>query len=137
MPNGHVVRGQPEAALCDFLSNQNLAHAHWAISFDVPVTAKQWRLFIPSILLTDLKCDDRAVIIEPVTSVQIGGGVRQLQSFRKRHMREYYVIVVTRRALHRRIPEDACDAIFHLEDFAGLGAHLRSHGKSEAPGQAA
>jgi hypothetical protein len=132
MPNGHVVRSQSEAALCDFLSEMTVAHMHWAVSFDVPVSAIQWRLFIPSILLTDLKCDDRVVIIEPVNSVQIGGGVRQLQSFRKRYAREYYVIVVTRRVLHRRIPESAYDALFHVEDFADLGAHLQTQGRSPA-----
>lgn len=137
MPNGHIVRSQSEAALCEYLDELNVAHSHWSTSFEVPVSPKEWRLYVPSVLLTDLKCDDRIVVVEPVNSVQIGGGVRQLQSFRKRYAREYYVIVVTRRVLHRRIPDDAYDAIFHVEDFAGLGLHLRTHGKSTSAGPAA
>ncbi|HLB49565.1 MAG TPA: hypothetical protein VJL59_21335 [Anaerolineales bacterium] len=132
MSNGHIVRSQSEASLCEYLNARNVVHVHWALNFELPTSPKEWRLFVPSIVLTELKCDDRTVIIEPVNSIQIGGGVRRLQSFRKRHSREYYVIVVTRRVFHRRIPEDAYDAIFHVEDFSGLGELLHQQGKPSA-----
>lgn len=130
MPNGHIVRSQPEASLCDYLSARSAAHEHWALNFELPTTSREWRLFTPSILLTGLQVDDRAVIIEPISSIQIGGGVRRLQSFRKKHSREYFVAVVTRRAFHRRVPKDAYDAIFPVEDFSDLGEFLRTQGKS-------
>ncbi len=132
MPNGHIVRSQSEASLCDYLNTLSVAHEHWALNFELPTSPKEWRLFTPSILLTELQCDDRTVIIEPVSSIQIGGGVRRLQSFRKRHSREYFVIVVTRRAFHRRIPQDAYDAIFDVEDFSDLGEFLHQQGKPSA-----
>ena len=133
LPNGHIVRSQSEAALCEYLGSLNVAHDHWALNFDLHATPVEWRLFTPSITLSDLKCDDRIVIVELINSIQIGGGMRRLQSFRKRFSREYFVIVVTRRVLHHRIPEDAYDAIFHLEDFDGLGEYLREHGKPDTP----
>ncbi len=124
LPNGHIVRSQSEAALCDYLGTVAVVHQHWALNFELPTGPTQWRLFTPSVLLTGLKCDDRSMIVEIVNSIQAGGGVRRLQSFRKRFIREYFVVVVTRRALHRRIPEDAYDALFHVEDFDGLGEFL-------------
>ena len=129
MSNGHIVRSQSEASLCEYLNARNVAHEHWALNFELPTSPKEWRLFVPRIVLTELKCDDRTVIIEPVNSIQIGGGVRRLQSFRKKHSREYFVIVVTRRVFHRRIPQDAYDAIFDIEDFSGLGEFLQQRGK--------
>jgi len=132
LPNGHIVRSQTEAALCEYLDARAVAHQHWALNFELPTRPAQWQLFTPSILLTETTLDDRAVVIEPVVSLQVGGGLRRLQSFRKRHGREYFVIVVTRRALHRRIPEDARDAIIHIEDFEGLG-ELLSAGESGSP----
>lgn len=124
MPNGHIVRSQTESSLCEYLDNIPVLHEHWALSFDLPASPTEWRLFVPSILLTDLKCDDRATIIEPVNSLQIGGGVRRLQSFRKRFGREFFVIAIARRAWHRRIPVDAYDELFDIEDFEGLGNFL-------------
>src|SRR5262245_56374856 len=109
LPNGHTVRSPSESALCDYLSTLNIAHQHWALNVELPTSVKQWRLFTPSVLLTTHKCDDRSVIIEPINSIQVGGGLRRLQSFRKRFSREYFVIVVTRRAFQHRIPTDAYD----------------------------
>src|SRR3989304_10196482 len=95
MSNGHIVRSQSEASLCEYLNARNVAHEHWALNFELPTSPKEWRLFVPSIPLTELKLDDRAVIVEPVSSIQIGGGVRRLQSFRKKHSRGYFVILLT------------------------------------------
>ena len=129
MPNGHTVRSQSEAALCEYLDQPKFAHDHSSLNFELPIGVTEWQVLTPSIVLTKLKCDDRIVVVEPIDSVQIGGGVRRLQSFRKRHGREYYVIVVTRRALHRRIPADAYDSIFDIEALSELGDFLREQGK--------
>ena len=125
-PNGHIVRSQLEASLCDFLAGEAAPHTHWSLNFNVPLTPKQWLLYIPSIVLDEtLKKDGRAILVEPVNSVQPGGGVRRLQSFRSLHAHEYFVGVVARRALHRRISKDAYDVIFPEEDFELLGDFLR------------
>ncbi len=133
MPNGHIVRSQSEAALCEHLNQQKFAHDHWPLNFELPIGATEWHIFTPSIVLTGLKCDDRIVIVEPIDSIQIGGGVRRLQSFHKRHGREYYTIIVTRRALHHRVPSDAYDSIFDIEALSELGDFLREQGKPGLP----
>lgn len=127
-PNGHVVRSNMEAALCDYLVETNLAHTHWTGVFDLPLGTEALRLYIPCITLTDLKKDGATIVIEPIDSIYPGSGVRRLQALRKVHGPDYYVIVVARRALHSRIPEDAYDAIFPLEDFAPLLTFLRGLG---------
>jgi hypothetical protein len=124
LPNGHIVHSQSESALCEFLEKLTVAHDHWALNFEVPISRSEWPLFTPSISLTELKRQGQTILIEPINSLQIGGGVRRLQSFRKRYGADYYVIVVTRRALHRRIPDGAYDSIFDIEDFAGLADFL-------------
>ena len=123
LPNSHIVRSNAEEALCQYLGG--IAHEHWALNFDVQIAPKHWLLFVPSIALTEIKKDDRAVLIEVVNSIQPGGGVRRLQGFRRSHSRDYFVVVAARRALHRRIAADAYDAIFPLEDFEPLGQFLR------------
>lgn len=126
LPNGHVVRSQSEAALCALLDSAGFAHDHWPLTFDVPVNPVEWHLFVPSILLRDLRLDGRAVLIEPVNSLQIGGGLRRLSAFRARYGGRYCVLVVSRRAFHHRLPTDAYDAIFDIEDLEDLAAFLRS-----------
>ncbi|MBI3242526.1 MAG: hypothetical protein HYZ49_09560 [Chloroflexi bacterium] len=126
LPNGHIVRSQLEAALCDFLVEAAAPHAHWPLNFNVLIAPKQWLLYIPSIVLNEaLKKDGRAILVEPVNSVQPGGGVRRLEGFRSQHAHQYFVVVVARRALQRRISKDAYDAIFPEEDFEPLGDFLR------------
>jgi hypothetical protein len=126
LANGHIVRSQLEASLCDFLSEAQVAHTHWPLNFNVPIAPKQWLLYIPSLMLDEShKKDNRLILIEPVNSVQPGGGVRRLQGFRSKYAHEYFVAVIARRALHRRISKDAYDAIFPEEDFEPLGEFLR------------
>lgn len=122
LPNGHIVRSHAEEALCHYLSD--IPHAHWALNFNVQIVPRHWLLFVPSIVLNDLKKDDRTVLIEPVNSIQPGGGVRRLQAFRRMHSRNYFVVVVARRVLHHRISEDTYDVIFSVEDFEPLGEFL-------------
>jgi len=124
LPNGHIVRSQSESAICEFLEKLGVAHDHWALNFEVPVSRTEWHLFTPSVVLTEFKRDRQTILLEPINSLQIGGGVRRLQSFRKRYGSDYYVIVLTRRALHRRIPDGTYDTIFNLEDFKGLAEFL-------------
>ncbi len=68
--------------------------------------------------------------MESVNSLQIGGGLRRLQAFRKQHGRDYYVLLVTRRALHHRLPQNVADTIFHVEDFEGLAEFLTDNLRS-------
>jgi hypothetical protein len=123
--NGHIVRSNMEAALCDYLSKANEPHVHRTLSFDVPIGNNRFSLYIPSILLTEAKKDGRAVVIEPVDSARPGGGVRRLQGFRQRHGGEYFVVVVARRTLRSRLPDTAYNLCFPLEDFQPLDEFLR------------
>lgn len=123
LPNGHIVRSGAEEALCHYLSD--IPHAHWALNFDVQIAPRHWLSFVPSLVLNEIKKDDRTVLIEPVDSVQPGGGVRRLQAFRRAQARDYFVIIIARRVLHHRVSEDAYDAIFPIEDFTSLGEFLR------------
>ena len=126
LPNGHIVRSQSEAALCGLLEQAGFAHDHGALSFDVPTSRTEQRQFSPSIRLTELKIEGRPLLLEPINSLQIGGGLRRLSAFRHGHADEYYVVVVTRRALHHRLPADAYDAVFDLEALEDLGAFLQN-----------
>jgi hypothetical protein len=126
LPNGHVVRSQSEAALCNLLDAADIGHDHWALGFDVPATATEWHLFVPSIRLTDLTLDGRTVLIEPVNSLQIGGGLRRLSAFRRRFGAGYCVLVITRRAFHRRLPSESYDALFDIEALEELTGFLRA-----------
>ena len=123
--NGHIVRSNMEAALCDYLSKANEPHVHRTLSFDVPIGNNRFMLYVPSILLTEAKKDGRTIVIEPVDSARPGGGVRRLQGFRQRHGGEYFVVVVARRALRPHLPDSAYNLCFPLEDFQMLDEFLR------------
>lgn len=126
LPNGHQVRSNMEAALCDFLVVNELAHEHWQGGFELEVGTGALRLYIPSVTLTGLRKDAAAIVIEPVDSAQPGSGVRRLQALRRERGRDYYVVIIARQPLHTQLPRDAYDAIFPLEDFEPLRLFLRS-----------
>ena len=125
LPNGHIVRSNMEAALCDYLSKAREPHVHRTLSFDVPIGNSRFSLYIPSIMLTESKKEGRTIVIEPVDSARPGGGVRRLQGFRKQYGDQYFVIVVGRRALRPHLPESAYNLFFPLEDFQPLDEFLR------------
>ena len=125
LPNGHIVRSNMEAALCDYLSKARQPHVHHTLSFDVPIGNNRFSLYIPSIVLTESRKDGRMIVIEPVDSARPGGGVRRLHGFRQQHGDQYFVVVVARRALQPRLPDTAYNVCFPLEDFQPLDDFLR------------
>jgi hypothetical protein len=128
-PNGHTVRSRMEASLCEHLSRARWNHIHGTpeiLSFDVTIAPRRHALYVPSIVLPDLKTEQRIIIIEPIDSVRPGGGLRRVAGFRRGHFTEYFVVLVARRILRSRIPEDAYDLLVPLEDFSPLDAFLRS-----------
>ena len=128
LPNGHVVRSHMEASLCDELVAAHAGHLHGtpeSFSFEVTIGPRRHSLFVPSIVLADMRSAGRHIIVEPIDSLQPGGGVRRLVGFRQGHLADYFVIVVARRVLHRRVPEAAYDLLVPLEDFHPLEEFLR------------
>jgi hypothetical protein len=125
LPNGHIVRSNAEAALCDFFGEMEIGHEHWKLVFDLPVGDDQHMLFIPALHLTGVRQGERTVLIQPLDSVARGSGVRRMQMLRRRHGREYCVVVVARRPLHAYIPPDAYDHVFPLEEFQPLLTFVR------------
>ena len=128
LPNGHVVRSHMEAALCEHLSKAATPHTHGApedLSFEVPIGPDRRATYIPSIVLTHSKKDNRTILIEPLDSPHPGGGARRFSGFRHEHGQEYFLVVVARRPLHHEIPADAYDLIIPLEDFEPLEKFLR------------
>ena len=123
-PNGHIVRSNTEAALCDYLTAAMEPHIHASLHFDVPIGLNQYLLYIPSIILTHSKKAGRTILIQPLDSINPGGGARRLQGFRQQHGADYFVIVLARRALHTRIPEDAYDLLLPLQDLKPLDLFL-------------
>ncbi len=127
LANGHIVRSHMEASLCNYLSGAVEPHIHGtpeALSFNVTIAPRRHALFVPSIILTQTKKDGRTILIEPIDSVQPGGGVRRLRGFRHGHYPDYLLIVVARRVLHHQIPDDAYDLLIPLEDFQPLEQFL-------------
>jgi hypothetical protein len=127
--NGHTVRSRMEASLCDHLSARNCPHIHpapEALSFEITIAPRRHALFVPSIVLTELRSEGRIILIEPIDSVRPGGGLRRLRGFRMAHFTDYFMAVVARRSLHVHIPEDAYDLLVPLDDFVPLDAFLES-----------
>lgn len=129
LPNGHVVRSHMEASLCDHLASMAEPHLHGTPethSFEVTIAPRRHALYVPSIVLSDSRQGQRIVLIEPIDSAQPGGGLRRLLGFRQAHFTDYFLVVVARRALHRRFPEGAYDLLLPLEDFLPLDDFLRA-----------
>jgi len=129
LPNGHIVRSQMEASLCSDLMIADVPHQHGTPethSFEVAIGPRRRSLYVPSIILTDVRSAGREIIIEPIDSAQPGGGVRRLTGFRQAHQTGYFVIVIARRALHHQLPESAYDLLIPLEDFRPLEDFLQS-----------
>src|ERR1700694_1106710 len=123
MPNGHIVRSHMEATLCDYLADMKELHVHGTPethSFEVTIAPRRHSLYVPSIILTEVRKEGRVIIVESIDSARPGGGVRPLQCFRTAHFADYFLIVVARRALHRHLPEPAYDLLVPLEDFQPL-----------------
>ncbi len=127
LPNGHVVRSQMEAALCEHLRAQAVAHEHGTLLFEVEIARDRRATFVPDIVLTTAQKDGRPVLLDTVASVRPGGGVRRLAAFLRQYGRQHFLIVVAKRVLLHHIPEEAYDALVPLEDFAQLDALLASN----------
>jgi len=113
-----------EAALCDYLTAALEPHVHNTLAFDVPIGDNRYALYVPSIVLTHSKKDERAILIEVIDSARPGGGIRRLCGFRTQQSAHYYLIVVARRSLHPSLPEEAYDQLFPLDDFKPLDEFL-------------
>ena len=127
-PNGHIVRSRMEASLCAHLSAAGYDHLHGTpevLSFNVTIAPRRHALYVPSIVLSDLKSEGRLIVVEPIDSVRPGGGVRRLHGFRQAHMHDYFVALVARRTLHSHIPESAYDMLVPLDNFTPLDEFLR------------
>ena len=127
LPNGHRVRSHMEASLCGDLTAAEVAHRHGTPetqSFEVTVAPRRHALYIPRILLTEVRAAGRQIIVEPIDSVSPGGGARRLVGFRQAHLVDYFVIVVARRVLHHQLPAAAYDLLIPLEDFRPLDDFL-------------
>lgn len=127
-PNGHVVRSHMEASLCDHLTGLTAPHLHGTPethSFEVTIAPRRHALYVPSIVLTEARKDQRVVLIEPIDSPRPGGGLRRLVGFRRAYRTDYFLIVVARRVLHHQLEEDAFDLFVPLEDFLPLDVFLR------------
>jgi hypothetical protein len=133
LANGHIVRSHAEAALCEALERNGLAHAHWALNFEVPAGTDHLRLYTPSIVLTETKKDARTILVEAMDSVHPGSGLRRMEALRTWQGDRYFLIIVARRPLHHRFPPDSYDALFPLEDFRPLLDFLRGLPPSPAP----
>jgi hypothetical protein len=126
-PNGHLVRSQMEASLCDYLTGAKEAHVHGAqagLSFEVTIAPRRHALFTPTILLTDTRKDGQTIVLEPVDSIRPGGGVRRLRGFRQAHRADYFVILIARRTLHAHLPDDVYDLLVPLDDYRPLDEFL-------------
>jgi hypothetical protein len=118
-----------EASLCDYLSAAVEPHVHGmpeTHSFEVVLGPRRRALYVPSIILTHTAKDGETILIEPIDSDRPGGGIRRLQAFRMAHHSNYFLIVVARRVLHRKLPADAYDLLVPLEDFEPLDDFLRT-----------
>lgn len=125
LSNGHVVHSHMEAALCEHLAARAVPHDHSTLVFEVELAPERHATFIPEIVLTEDRKDGRRIIVEPIGSVQPGGGVRRLAAFRRQFGGEYFLVVVAKRVVIPHVPEDASDALVPLEDFSLLDALLQ------------
>ena len=126
LANGHIVRSNLEAALCDYLSAAVEPHVHATLNFNVPIGPNRFVLYTPSIILTQSLFQERVILIEPVSSAAPGGGARRLAGFRATLGGKYFLIAVARRALPHVLPETAYDLLLPSNDFAPLDEFLRS-----------
>jgi hypothetical protein len=129
LPNGHSVRSQMEASLCGDLMAAEVLHLHGTPethSFEVAIGPGRRSLYVPRIVLTEVRSAGRQIIVEPIDSAQPGGGARRLAGFRRAHQADYFVILVARRALHHQLPAAAYDMLVPLEDFRPLEDYVQS-----------
>ena len=129
LPNGHVVRSHMEASLCGHLVAVEVPHRHGTpetISFEVAIGPRRHSLYVPRIVLTEVRTAGRQIIVEPIDSARPGGGVRRLAGFRQAHLADYFVIIVARRVLLHQLPEPAYDLLVPLEDFRPLEDFVNS-----------
>ena len=129
LPNGHIVRSHMEASLCRQLVAAEVPHQHGTPetdSFQVAIGPGRHALYIPSIIVTEVRSAGRQIIVEPIDSARPGGGARRLAGFRQAHLADYFVVVVARRVLHHQLPESAYDLLIPLEDFRPLEAFVQS-----------
>jgi hypothetical protein len=127
LPNGHTVRSQMEASLCQHLLPSVFPHRHGlpeTDSYNVTIAPQRHALYVPSILLNAPPPAPRLIVVEPLDTIRPGGGLRRLIGFRQAHRADLFLVVVARRALHPHIPPEAYDLLVPLDDFLSLDQYL-------------
>jgi hypothetical protein len=121
---GHHVRSRMEAAVCDWLMDNRIAHRHGSEVFTVRTGATGTpTAYVPDIILHDKDKLGRNVIIEPfdATTPRVGS-TRIIASFKREMKKDYYIIVIVKKQQRNKVLKEAYDL---LVDFGELDALLK------------
>ena len=123
---GHNVRSTMEAAVCDWLMKNSIAHRHMSEVFTVRIgPAKTPTVYAPDILLHDKDKKGRTIIIEPFDAYTPRvGSTRIIASFRKDMGENYYVIVVAKKGQMTKVFKEAYDLLVDFDKLDGLKKRL-------------
>ena len=116
---GHLVRSRMEAAVCDWLMTNGIAHRHGSEVFTVRTGATGTpTAYAPDIVLHDKDRLGRHVIIEPFDAATPRvGSSRIIAAFRKEMKKDYYIIIVAKRHHMGKVLKEAYDLIVDFKDL--------------------
>lgn len=119
---GHHVRSTMEAAVCDWLMNNRIAHRHMSEMFTIRIGAVGTpTLYVPDIILHDKDKSGRTIIIEPFDAyTPKQGNTRIIAAFKKEMKDSYYVIVIARKNQSNKVLKDAYDLLVDFEKIDTL-----------------
>jgi hypothetical protein len=108
-----------EAAVCDWLMEQGIAHRHAAGIFTVRLGARRRAaVYVPDIVLHDPLPDGRVIIIEPHhVHVPKEGGTRLLAAFRRENGAEFFLIAVAHAQDMKNIDRSSYDVLVDIQSL--------------------
>jgi hypothetical protein len=118
---GHASRTKLEAAVCEEMARQSVAHAHRSLNFRVRNASGAIAKYSPAIV-----AHREAVLflVEPLLSAT-PRMIDRLTRFLEQHSAEIVLVVVTSNAAFRKIPTCAYDEIYAASDIEHLTRRIR------------
>lgn len=115
---GHNMSKIKEKVL-EWLEGQNLEFTVQAETFVIDGDGPKPFKYIPNFIVVGKRYHGRVVIVEPITSFAPQGGLKRVQTFRRQFHSKYYVVIITKRRMLDRIPDDAYDQLLIFEELDG------------------
>ncbi len=100
-----------------WLEDQNLSYAIQAETFVIDGDGPKPFKYIPNFIILGRRFQNKAVVVEPITSFVPQGGLKRVQAFKRQFNSKYHIVIITKKRILDLIPKNAYDQLIVYEQL--------------------